>query len=250
MDRRALWVAVGVWLATCTIFVIWFDIAAATAIFHPASDPLGRTIFKVAPNANTVYPFTYFGAAASVLGVAICVFRRERAGMPVLAAAVLAFLVGNLASIGMINCFEQAFVGLRYFTVWNHSAAAYWLTLYWWNSVTGAGTTAGGMLVVLAVLPWCRRQNWPGVATCLGIYGVCMATWFLHGYADPQNGDALAYWMNASARVASQMAVVASVLPKDALALLLIALRAARKRILPRGPESNSEGSPSTRLDP
>jgi hypothetical protein len=242
MDKRAMWVAVGLWLATCTTFVIWFDVAAATALLHPGSDAVGHTVFQVPPNSNTVFPFTYIAAAASVLGVIICVFRRERGGMPAVAAAFIALLVGNLASIGMINCFEQVFLGLRYFTVWNHSAAANYLILYWWNSATGAGITAGGMLVVLAVLPWSRRQNWPGVLVCLGVYGVCMATWFLHGYGDPQSGDALDYWMNAAARVASQLAVVAAVLPRDAIAVLFGKLRDARIR--PQDSPSNVKDTP------
>jgi hypothetical protein len=226
MDRRAIWVAVGLWLLTCTVFVIWFDVAAATAVLHPGSDAVGQTVFQVPPNSNTVFPFTYIGAAASVLGVAICVFRRERAGMPKVAAALIAALVGNLASIGMINCFEQVFLGLRSLTAWNHTAAVYWLTLDWWNNATGAGVTAGGMLVVLAVLPWSRRQNWPGLLTCLGVYGVCMAIWFAHGFGDPQSGDTLDYWMNAAARVASQLAVVAAVLPRDPIAALHNKIRA------------------------
>jgi hypothetical protein len=225
-----MWLAVGLWLVTCTAFLIWFDVAAATAILHPGSDPLGHTVFQVPPNSNTVYPFTYVGAAASVVGVAVCVFRRERASMPAIAAVLLGLLVGNLASIGMINCFEQVFLGLRYLTPWNHAAAEYWLVLDWWNSATGAGVTAGGMLAVLAVLPWSRRQNLPGVVACLAVYTASMMIWFFHGYAGPQSGDALDFWMNAVARVASQLALVAAVLPKDAIATLLVAIRPVRTK--------------------
>ncbi len=219
IERRRFWTVCALWLVTVTAFLIWFDYAAATAFLHPAGDPMGRTLFQVPGYSNTVYPFTYAGVAASVLGVSICVYREERPGLPRIAAAVLAFLVGNLASIGMIDTFEQIFVGLRYYTGFGHGDSVYWLGQYW-GSYQSAGVTLGGMLPVLAVLPWSRRRNWTGVALCLGVYGLAMAVWFLHGYSDPQNGDAIDYGMNALARIASQLALVAAVLPKDALTLI------------------------------
>ena len=199
---------------------------------------LGRarqTVFEASPNSNVIYPFTYLGAAASVLGVALCVFRAERSEVSAPAAALLGLLVGNIAAIGTLVWFEEAFLGLRTFTAWDHSAAVYWLTLNWGNTATGAGLTATAMLLALAVLPWSRRQNWPGVAACLGVYGVCMGVWFLNGFADPQSGNALDYSMNAAARVASQLAVVAVVLPQDAIAAARARLR--RVRGGPRAPD-------------
>ena len=168
----------------------------------------------------------------------MCVYREERPGLPRIAAAALAILVGNLASIGMIDSFEQVFVGLRYFTGFGHGDSVYWLGQYLGN-YQSAGVTLGGMLAVLAVLPWSRKRNWPGVAICLGVYGLAMAVWFVHGYADPQNGDAIDYGMNALARIASQLALVAAVLPRDALTLSREAVRNLASRL------SHGESAPS-----
>ena len=214
VDKRALWIALVVWLLMATALLIWFDYTAATAIFHPQSDPAGRTLLQVPGYQNTVYPFTYAGAAASVLGVAFFLYRRERTTLRRVPAALLGVAVGNLASIGMIDTFEQAFVGRRWFTGFGHGDSVYWLTQYW-GQPQSAGLTAAGMLAVPTVLPWSQRQNWPGVGLCLGIYAVAMGLWFFHGYADPQNGDALDYWMNAVARVASQLVLVAAVSSHD-----------------------------------
>jgi hypothetical protein len=224
MDRRGLWVALVVWLVMATAFLIWFDYAAATAIFHPQTDAAGRTLFQVPDYQNTVYPFTYAGATISVLGVAYFVYRVERPALHPALAVTLALTVGNLASIGMINSYEQVFVGLRWFTGFGHGDSVYWLNQYW-GTVGSAGYTLAGMVPVLAVLPWSRWRNLPGVLLCFGVYAIAMAIWFVHGYADPQYGDLLVYAMNAASRIASQVALVAAVSSRDFVSALRSRLR-------------------------
>lgn len=239
MDRRGLWVALGLWLATCTALVIYFDVLAITALFHVGSDAAGQAVLQAGPDSNTIFPFTYIGAGLSALGVAICVYRQERAALSVPAAGLIGVLVGNIAAIGTLVWFEEAFLVLRTFTAWNHSAAVYWLTQNWANTATGAGLTVGAMLLALVVLPWSRRRNWPGVVACLVGYGVFMGLWFANGFADPQSGDLLDYLLNAGARVASQLAVVAAVLPQDVVG----ALRSAMSRVRSRRRVQGADGA-------
>jgi hypothetical protein len=245
VDKRALWVALAVWLAVGTAFLIWFDFAAATAILHPQSDTAGNTQFQVPGYQNTVYPFTYAGALVSVLGVAVFVFQRERPEMRGALAVLLGLVVGNLASIGMINCYEQVFVGLRWFTGFGHGDSVYWLGQYW-GTIPHAGATLAGMLPVLAVLPWARRRNWPGVSFFLGVYAVSMAVWFFHGYPDPQNGTALDYWMNALSRISSQLVLVAIVTTHDPIRIVVARVRRIRARPGDRSPERSAPLSPTT----
>lgn len=54
MDGRAFWVAIALWLAMTTAFLLWFDYASATAIFHPIKDLSGNILFQVPGYANTV----------------------------------------------------------------------------------------------------------------------------------------------------------------------------------------------------
>jgi len=234
VDQRGLWISLAVWLAMATAFLIWFDYAAATAIFHPQPDLVGNIRYQVPGFQNTVYPFTYVGVAASVLGVAIFIYLKERPQLGILLAVLLGLVVGNLASIGMINCYEQVFVGLRWFTGFGHGDSVYWMGLYWGN-YQEAGMTLAGMIPVLAILPWARWRNWPGISLCLGVYAISMGIWFFHGYPDPQNGDALDYWMNGVSRIASQLALVAAISTQDPLRLLVARFRSYRTR--PTAPE-------------
>ncbi len=214
MNLRQAWIVVALWLATVTAFYFWFDYAAVTAIFHQEKDMAGNTLFQVPGYANTVYPFTYVGVAASLVGVAWFVYAQERDRIPKWGAALLGVLVANVASIGMIDVYEQAFVTLGYFTPQSHASDAVWLQLYWGNPSAAAGTF-GGMVIVLSILPWVRKRNWPGVALCGALTGVVFAVWFARGFWFPPNGDAADYWMNALSRVASQLALVAAVSSTD-----------------------------------
>jgi hypothetical protein len=243
VDSRQHWIALAVLLATVTSLLIWFDYAAATAIFHPQPDPGGKTLFQIPGYSNTVYPFTYVGVAASVFGVAWFVYKRERPELRIVPAALLALIIGNLASIGMINTFEQAFVGLRYFTIAGQGDSVYWLGLYW-GDPRSAGLTLAGMLPVLAILPWARRRNLPSVLLCLGLYALAMSVWFYHGYGDPQYGDATDYGLNSLARIASQLALVAAVSSQDLVRVLWRRCQSLRRRPAPGGSSAVPENAP------
>lgn len=141
--------------------------------------------------------------------------------------------MANIASIGMIDLYEQLFVGLGYFTVHGHASSAFWLGHYW-GSIGAAAATFGGMLVAFTVLPWSQLRNWPGVALCLGVFGLCMALWFIHGYWGPPNGDSFDYWMNALSRIVSQLALVAAVSSRDFVAVLVGLPRYLGKRYFQR----------------
>jgi hypothetical protein len=231
MDRRQLWILSVLGLATLTAFLGWFDYAALTAVFYPSTDAAGHARFQVLGYPNTVYPFTYVGVAVSLLGVAAFVYLRERATLGRLRGAILGLAIGNLASIGMVDAYEQVYIGLTGLTPQGQTVADAWLHFYW-GTAGGVAATLGGLLVLFAVLPWARRANWTGVLLCLGVYAASMAAWFEHGYGSPQNGDSLDYAMNALSRVSSQLALVAAVSPRDFLTSLAQGLRRIRRRSL------------------
>ncbi|MCI4351689.1 MAG: hypothetical protein L3K15_09300 [Thermoplasmata archaeon] len=224
MDRRQLWILSVLGLAVLSTSLGWFDYAAFSALFHPSTDAVGHTQFLVPGYSNTVYPFTYFGAAVAVAGVAGFIYTRERPPLGRLRAGLLGLVVGNLAAIGMIDCYEQVYLGLGYLTPTGRSISAAWFA-FEWGTAGGLTATLAGLLVVLAILPWSRRQNWPTVMLCLGGYATAMGIWFLHGYAGPSSGDPLDYGMNALSRIASMLALVAAVSSKDAVAVMYHAIR-------------------------
>jgi hypothetical protein len=247
MNRRTVWIVFAVLLAMGTVFLAWFDYAAVAAIFHPSTDPAGRTVFLVPGYSNTVYPFTYIAAAASVVGVAIFVYRAERREFRWAPGALLALAVGNLASIGMVDCYEQILVGLWWFTGFGHGWSVYWIGRYW-GTIPGAGETLAGLVPVLVILPWCQRRNWPGVALCLGVYALSMSVWFFHGLSGPQNGDALDYWMNAVSRGSSQLVLVAAVSSRDVVRLLAARLhKLGQRHSMPPRPSLRADAVAPTR---
>jgi len=214
LTGRRLGAALGVLLLALTAYVAWFDYAAVTAIFHPGSDASGNLLFQVPGFSNTVYPFTYAAVAASILGVGWFVFRAERAPLGRPAAVLLAVLIANLASIGMINLYEQWFVVGLYATPRLHTSGVYAIRLYWDNAGAVANTL-GGLLIVLSILPWARGRNWPGVLTLVGLTAVAFLAWVWTGFWEPMNGNAFDYAMNALSRIALQLTLVAAVSRED-----------------------------------
>jgi hypothetical protein len=204
----------AVWLAALTAYVSWFDYAAVTAIVHPTSDAAGHLRFAVSGYSNMVYPFTYVGVGVSLFGCAYLIFRQERLGRGRVVAALIALGVANIASVGMVNIYEQVFVALNVQSPNGPVVWSFWVQ-YYWGSASGAAATVTGMVIVLTVLPWASGRNWPGVLLCGGVFAVGSLVWFLNGYGAPPSGDALDYWMNATTRVASQLMLVAAVAPRD-----------------------------------
>jgi hypothetical protein len=217
VDRRGLWLATIALLATSTAFVSWFDYAALTALVHPLNDVAGNTDFQVLGYSNVVYPFTFVGVALSGIGITFFVYREERSPLGPARALLLALLVANLASIGMIDIYEQVWLGGGYFIGPDRAASSAWFLLYW-GSAGGFGHTLGGILVVFAVLPWSRRENLPGVLLCAGIFAVSFLAWYANGFGGPSSGNLVDYAMNAVSRIASQAMLVAAVSSRDFLA--------------------------------
>lgn len=221
------------WLLMLTAFVAWFDYAALTAAFHPATDSAGHLLFDVPGYSNTVYPFTYVGVALSLLGVGVFVGRRENRSGRRLFAVVVAALVANLASIGMINAYEQVFVVLMYLTPSLQTFGVSGLRLYWGSAGAIAGTV-GGLVLVLAVLPWSRRENAPGVGLCLGVTALAFAAWFATGFSDPAHGGPLDYVWNATSRIGAQLTLVAAVSSRDFVRVVAGGVRPVGRRSVPR----------------
>jgi hypothetical protein len=216
--------AVLLLLVLLTAYVAWFDYAAVTALFHPGTDAAGNLLFRVPGYSNTVYPFTYVAVAASFVGVAWFVYGQERPRRSWASAAIFGVLVANLASVGMIDAYEQVFVTLMFYSVHLHPYGVTGFELYWGSAGSASGTVAG-LLLVLVVVPWSRRENLRGVIACLLVAGAAFAVWFAAGFAEPMGGGSLSYAMNATSRIASQLALVASVSRRDWIAALVETLR-------------------------
>lgn len=227
-DRRFVLL---LWLSLATLSVLWFDYAAASAVFHPFADPTGNVNYQVPGYSNTVYPFTYVGVAASVLGVAYFVTRTEYSRGDrrrlLLLAVTLGVLAGNVASVGMLNSFEQTFLFDRLYTPEGHGASVYWFQLYW-GDIRSASQTAYGMLLVLAVLPWSRKANWPTVTLLLASFLLAMGVWHNYAVLGPESGIPVDYFLNSVTRVLSQLILVAAVATKDPLRLVFDRVRAGR----------------------
>ena len=217
----------ALWLGTLTAFVSWFDYAAITAIFHPASDAAGNLRFAVVGYSNTVYPSTYVGVGLSGLGCAYFLYQFERPDRGRLLAALIGIGVANIASAGMVNFYEQVFVSLNYLSPHGGAAWSYWIQFYWGSAGAVAGTVTG-MVIVLTVLPWASWRNWPSVVALGSLFAAGSIVWFLNGYSPPPAGDALDYWMNAVTRVSSQMMLVAAVAPGDPIRMLVQRFRAVQ----------------------
>ena len=214
MDRRALKVALVVWLATATAFVLWFDYAALSALLHPGSGSLGHFAFAVPGYSNTVLPFTYIAVGLSIAGVTWYIFQQERSDFGFWPAFVLGLVVANVASVGMINCYEQVYIGLGCYQPALNQNCVYWMGQYW-GTAGGLASTLTGVLIVLTIAPWARRRNWKGIGLMLALTGIFFAGWYAAGYGSPPNGSVVDYWMNAGSRIASQLALVAAVSTRD-----------------------------------
>lgn len=230
MDPRAIRTSIWIWLTTVTAFVLWFDYAAVTALLHPMTGPTGTFVFAVPGYSNRVLPFTYVAVAASLLGIAYFVYRREEKDWGRGRALLVGLLVGNVASVGMIDCYEQVYIELGCGQPSTHAGCASWMAFYW-GTPGAVAYTVTGLLLVLSVLPWCRRTNLPGVALLLGVSAASFGVWFVGGYASPPSGTALDYAMNAVSRLSSQLSLVAAVAPRDLLDDLQVRVRALWIRI-------------------
>lgn len=235
VDERQLRVGFVVLLVAATAYVLWFDWAALAAILHPTTDRAGRVEFAVPGYSNTVYPFTYVAAAASLLGVAYYVVRREVRALRPIYALFLGLLVGNLAAVGMIDAYEQPYVVL--------SGQSYWVQQYW-GSPGGIAYTLGGILIVFVVLPWVRRANLPGVVLMAGIFAVSMGVWVAVGIPATGTDTSLGYAMNALSRVASQLALVAAVAAEDWVLMLRRGVRRVLQLLRDRGAAGRGATSP------
>jgi hypothetical protein len=241
VERRQEWLAIVVLLLSCTAFVSWFDYAALTALIHPARDAAGNTQFQVLGYSNQVYPFTYVGVLLSGIGIAYFVYREERLVLGHARAALLGLVIANLASVGMIDIYEQAWLGGGYFIGPDRANSSLWFSLYW-GTAGGFGRTLGGVLIAFSILPWSKRRNFPGVLLCGGVVAAAFLTWYANGFGGPASGNILDYSMNASSRIASQLVLVAAVSSVDFLTELK-RIAGAIRRLSRRGDNQSPKGS-------
>jgi hypothetical protein len=229
MRHQSSSLLLALWLATVTAFIGWFDYAALVAVFHPSSDAAGNLLFAVVGYSNTVYPFTYVGVGLSCLGCAWFIYRQERRDRRRAHAALIGVAVANIASVGMVDVYEQVWVFLNYLSPHGHGGWTAAAIRFYWGTAGGVAGTFAGLLIVLTVLPWASKQNWPGVAFLVSLFGVLSLVWLLDGYLSPPQGDSLDYWLNALTRVSSQLVLVAAVAPRDFLRFLVRYLSQVRQ---------------------
>jgi hypothetical protein len=228
VDRRGLWLATIVLLAVGSAFVAWFDYAALTSFLHPVHDAAGNTRFQVYGYSNQVYPFTYLGVALSGIGVALFVYRSERSSLSRPRALLLSLGIANLASVGMVDVYEQLWLAGGYLSGANGVGVRSWLG-YYWGTVGGFSYTLAGLLLVFVVLPWCRRSNLPGVLLLGGVGAASFLLWSANGYGSPASGNPADYALNATSRIALQLLLVAAVSSIDVVAALRQGAAALRR---------------------
>jgi hypothetical protein len=182
------------------LFLIWLGLSLV-----PATGVISFDLSALSPGNNGVFPFTYIGAAASLIGVSVGIFYRENKK---LWAIPLAIIASNASSIGMINVYEQVFVSLNQITY----QYSYWFFIYWSNEETATWTVIG-MLWILASAPWWNAKNLRFVVSTLIVFGVSMGTWFLFGMPTSDSGSPLALALNAITRITSQAVLIFLCLP-------------------------------------
>jgi len=208
VEPRTKRVVLWVWLGTSALLGWWFAWVAVSGILHPTRLPSGSFVF-FAPGAgwsSTVYPFTYVGVVLSLLGVGYFVWRQEGRSAP---AFVLAGLAAYVSSVGMINLYEQTFVLGVETTTHSH---LFWT--FYWGTPSSAAWTLLGISWVFAALPWSHRYNWMLAVPLLVVFVTSMAAWYAFGFPDTNQGAGWVYAVNAASRIASQLVLVALVVPE------------------------------------
>jgi hypothetical protein len=182
------------------LFLIWLGLSLI-----PDTGVTRLDLTALSPGNNGVYPYTYVGAAASFVAVALAIYFQENKK---LWAIPLAIIAANASSIGMLNVYEQVWVSLNQ-TAYHYSS---WFILYWSNETTATWSIIG-MLWVLASAPWWNRKNLRLVLPTLVIFCVSMGIWFLLGMPTANSGSSVGLTLNAISRISSQVILIFLCLP-------------------------------------
>ncbi|MCI4368228.1 MAG: hypothetical protein L3K09_01505 [Thermoplasmata archaeon] len=172
-------------------------------MLHVATDSGGNLDFYSSAQQHPFYPFTLVAAILSFGGVTYFIVRAEGARWWSL---LLAVVVAEVSTVGMIDVYEQSFIVPAQFL--DHSS--YWLAHYW-GGIGPASVTILGMSWVLAAFPWWRRENARFAGTLLAAYVVTMVIWIAIGFPAVESGSPSAYLLNTINRLLSQATLVALV---------------------------------------
>lgn len=197
-NQKTFAVIYGAWLFASVVALSWFDGTLVTALLRFGTDPSGALVFEtVNPNGDIIhiYPFTLAAASFSLIGVTYYVFKTERTWW----AIPVGLLVARAATLGMINLYEQIFIGLGQI-VWKVDV---W-SKYYGGDLFNVMWTMLSVLWNITTLPWWRRRNAKPAAICFGLFLAVMVVWFLIGYPPVESGNYAAYALNATSRLLSQ----------------------------------------------
>jgi hypothetical protein len=197
---RRLHLVFLVWLATSALLTWWFVAVVVDGLYHVGSDVGGNLLFYSTAQQHPFYPFTLVAAFLSFLGVTYFVVRAEGIRWW---SVPLALVVAEVATVGMINVYEQFFIVPM--QVADHDS--YWLNQYW-GGLGHAAATILGMSWVAAALPWWRRENARLASGVFGAYLAAMAVWIAIGFPPVESGSWIAYLMNTVSRFLSQATLV------------------------------------------
>src|SRR3972149_5233200 len=163
MNESRLKIIFGAWLFVSVPALIWFDQTTAVALFHVGRDEAGNLIFiNVSGQQRTgIYPFTLLAALLSMIGVGYFVYIKERKLWEIPVAA----LVARASTLGMINMYEQVYVGLGSL-VWKDNI---WSEYYGRDLSNGLWTIVN-VLWLITSLPWWHRRNWKLAGGCFLSY--------------------------------------------------------------------------------
>jgi hypothetical protein len=198
-----LWGIYLLWLAVATISLWPYIWVFLTGLTHLGPAQGGYLMFSSTESNPTgriqIFPITVLALALSILGVAYFVARAER---PHRWAIPLALAVGAVASIGMVNVYEQPWVTLLSIRLNFY----YWPHQYW--GPAGIATTLFGMSWVGAALPWWRKENARPALVAAAAYAVLMAIWWSLGYPQASEGSPVGFVLNQLTRLISQLLLV------------------------------------------
>ena len=197
-NQKTFVVIYGAWLFASVVALSWFDKTLVAALLRFGTDPSGTFVFEtVNPNGDLIhiYPFTLAAASFSLVGVTYYIFKTERKWW----AIPVGLLAARAVTLGMINLYEQIFIGLGQI-VWKVDL---W-SKYYGGDPFNVMWTILSILWNITTLPWWQRRNAKPAAICFGLFLAVVVIWLLIGYPPVESGNHAAYVLNATSRLLSQ----------------------------------------------